>query len=76
MALFVTQSQMQSLRLTYDAAYTAYRSCVEALSKGSMAAETPSPDLLLKEATALRELTQARANLLVAMRNLPDQKSA
>ena len=72
----ITQAQPQSLRLTYNAAYTAYRSCDEALSKASMGVGPPSPDLLQKEANALRELTKARANLLAAMRDSSDEISA
>lgn len=65
----ITRAQPQSLRLKYNAAYTAYRGCVEALAETSMDGETPSPDLFQKEANALRELTDARANLLAAMRD-------
>ena len=67
-----TSTDLQALRMKYNAAYTAYRSCVEALSNGSMAGEAPSPELLEKEANALRELTRARAKLLAAMGELAD----
>ena len=64
-------SAAATLRLKYNAIYTAYRGCVEALSKASIDGGTPSPDLLQKEVTALRELTEVRANLLAAMRDDP-----
>ena len=59
---------LQVLRMKYHAAYDAYRSCVEALSKASMNGGAPSQELLHNEGEALRELTEARANLLAAMR--------
>jgi hypothetical protein len=68
-SLPITQAQLQSLRLKYNTAYTAYRSCVEALSRTSVDGGTPSRDLLEKEAYALRNLTDARTNLLAAMRD-------
>jgi hypothetical protein len=67
----ITRAQRQSLRLKYDAAYTVYRSCVEAISKASIDGAAPSPGLLQKEANAVRELTESRADLLSAMRNDP-----
>jgi hypothetical protein len=72
----IIQAQLQALRLKYNAVYAAYRGCVEALSKVSIEGKTPSADLLRKEATALRELTEARANLLAAMRDSSDEKLA
>jgi len=45
----IARAQLQSRRLNHNAAYTAYRSCVEALSKASIDGNTPSPDLLQKE---------------------------
>jgi hypothetical protein len=64
----VDPDQLPVLRMKYNAAYTAYRSCVDALSKISMTGQPPSQDLLDNEARALRELTDARGNLLAAMR--------
>ena len=59
---------LSTLRTRYNAAYSAYRSCVEALSGASTTGRPPSQDLLDAEAKALRELTEARGNLLAAMR--------
>ena len=56
----ITTAQLQSLRWKYNAAYTAYRSCVEALSNAVVERRTPSPELLEQEAKALRELNEAR----------------
>lgn len=61
---------LQALRLKYRTAYDAYRSCVDALSKASVRGEAPSTELLKREAAALSELSDARANLLAAMRLL------
>jgi hypothetical protein len=72
----ITRAQLQPLPLKYNAAYTAYRGCVDALSKASVDGEAPSPDRLQKEATTLRELADARSNLLAAMRDTLDEKSA
>jgi hypothetical protein len=63
-----TPEALQVLRMKYHAAYDAYRSCVEALSKASINGGVPSQELLDKEAAALHELTEARGNLLAAMR--------
>jgi len=57
-----------TLRTKYNVAYSAYRSCVEALSRASTTGRPPSQDLLDAEARALRELTEARGSLLAAMR--------
>ncbi len=72
----IIRAQLQQLRLNYNAIYTAYRGCVEALSKASIDGGTPSPDLLQKEVAALRELTEVRADLLAALRDRPDEKLA
>ena len=56
------------LRMKYNAAYAAYKECVRALNDASMSGESPSALFLEKEADALHELTEARANLLAAMR--------
>ena len=65
--LKIKEAALRGLRLKYNAAYSAYQSCVRALSEVSMAGEAPSAELLENEAKALRELTGARANLLAAM---------
>jgi hypothetical protein len=67
----ISRGQLQSLRLKYNAAYTACRSCAEALSRASVDGGAPSPALLQTEANALRELVEARAKLLAAMRDDP-----
>ena len=51
----IIRAQLHPLRL--NAIYTAYRGCVEALSKSSIHGGTPSPDLLQKGVSALHELT-------------------
>jgi hypothetical protein len=51
-------AQQQSLRLKYNAAYTAHRSCAEALGNANIDGKTPSAERLQKEANALRELTE------------------
>jgi len=61
---------LQALRLKYRIAYDAYRTCFDALSKASVRGEGPSMELLKREAEALREFGEARANLLASMRSL------
>jgi hypothetical protein len=51
-------------RLRYKAAYTAYMSCVRALSEVVARGERPSQALLDNEAKSLRELTEARGAFL------------
>jgi len=63
----VTDERLRELRLRYNAAYTAYQSCVLALNEAAMSGKPPSNTLLENEAKALRELTEARAKLLAAM---------
>jgi hypothetical protein len=62
-----TEAALQTLRMRYKAAYTAYQSCVRALTEASMSGALLSKELLENEAKALRELTEARGNLLAAM---------
>lgn len=62
-----TDAQLQLLRLKYNVAYTAYRSRVNALSEAAMEGKAHSAELLEHEAEILRELNEARANLLAAM---------
>ena len=71
----MTQDKLRELRLKYNAAYTAYQSCVLALNEAAMAGTKPSPELLENEAKALRELTEARRALLVGMAELTDGDS-
>jgi hypothetical protein len=57
----VTEDELRDLRLKYQAAYTAYQSCVDALTALNLKGETPSDELLEMEAKALRELNETRA---------------
>ena len=63
----VKDERLRDLRLRYNAAYTAYRSCVLALNEAATSGKHPSPELLRNEAAALPELTEARGKLLAAM---------
>jgi ABC-type branched-subunit amino acid transport system substrate-binding protein len=51
------EAELLTLRLRYEAAYDAYRCCVKALAE---AGRRPSHQLLVKEASALRALREAR----------------
>lgn len=62
-----TDAVLHELRLRYQAAYTAYQTCVRAVTEATMAGDVPSPTLLEKEAKALGILTGLRASLLAAM---------
>jgi hypothetical protein len=57
----LTEEHLRELRQRYQVAYTAYQSCVDALTKVSFKGEKPSSELWAKEAMALRELNEARA---------------
>lgn len=63
----ISEAALRDLRQRYNAAYTAYQSCVRALTEASASGVAPSAELLAKEAKALRQLTEARAALLEAM---------
>lgn len=63
---------LRSLRLRYNAVYTAHQSCVQALYEPRMSGEPLSAELLEKETHALRELTAARGNLLAAIQTAND----
>jgi hypothetical protein len=56
-----SEAELRELRQRYNAAYTAYQSCVDALTEMGLRGEKPSPELLEKEAKALRDLNEARA---------------
>jgi len=56
----ITDAALRELRLRYNAAYSAYQSCVMALNEAIMSGQ--SAELL--EAKSLRELTESRAKLL------------
>ena len=63
----MTETRLRELRHRYNAAYTAYQSCVIALNEAALSGQPPSPELLKSEASALRDLNEARAALLAAM---------
>jgi hypothetical protein len=63
----ISDEQLRELRMRYNAAYTAYQSCVLALNEAAMSGKPPSKTLLENEAKSLGELTEARAKLLAAM---------
>jgi hypothetical protein len=62
-----SEADLRALRLRYNAAYSAYQSCLIALNEAAMSGQPPSQHLLQNEAKALRELTGARDDLLAAM---------
>ncbi len=63
----ISDAALRELRQRYNTAYTAYQSCVIALNQALMSGQPPPKSLLDNEATALRELTDARGNLLAGM---------
>lgn len=71
MKITISNAALRELRLRYNAAYAAYQSCVMALNEAVMAGVKPSPELLGNEANSLRELTEARSNLLRALAVAP-----
>jgi hypothetical protein len=62
-----TEATLRDLRMRYNAAYSAYQSCLIALNEAAMSGQPPSKDLLEKEADALAELNEARAKLIAAI---------
>jgi hypothetical protein len=62
-----SEADLRELRLRYNAAYSAYQSCLIALNEAAMSGQAASKALLENEAKALRELTEARGNLIAAM---------
>jgi hypothetical protein len=66
----VTEAELRELRQRYNAAYTAYQSCVLALNEASVSGKGASRDLLENEARALRELTEARERYRDALMQL------
>ncbi len=68
----VTDERLRELRQRYNAAYTAYQSCVLALNEAIASGKGPTPALLENEAAALHELTDARAKLLAAIGGLAE----
>lgn len=65
-----SDADLRELRQRYNAAYSAYQSCLIALNDAAATGQTPSPELLKQETAALRELTEARSNLLAAMAHI------
>jgi hypothetical protein len=63
----VPNSELRVLLHYYKASYTAYMSCVHALSEAAVKEEWPSADLLGKEERALQQLNYARQALLDAL---------
>ena len=63
----LSEAALRTLRLRYNSAYTASQSCVRALTEAAASGVVPSADLLTQESKALRQLTDARAELLAAM---------
>ena len=62
-----SEADLRTLRLRYNAAYSAYQACLIAMNEAAMSGQTASPELLKHEAEALRELNDARGNLIAAM---------
>jgi hypothetical protein len=62
-----SEADIRELRLRYNAAYSAYQSCLIALNEVAATGQAPSKDLLENEAKALRELNDARGALLAAI---------
>jgi hypothetical protein len=70
-----SEADVRELRLRYNAAYSAYQACLIALNEAAMSGQPASKALLENEAKALRDLTEARGNLIAAMAKItaPDQ---
>jgi len=62
-----SEAYARELRLRYKAAFSAYQNCVVALAETALSGRTPSSELLMREAQALRELTEARSRMLDAL---------
>lgn len=62
-----TNLELRTLKQNYKIAYAAYQSCVKALTEADVNGTKPSAELLESELKALKQLTEARANLLAAM---------
>lgn len=69
----ITDAQLREFWLQYDVAARAYQSCVLALNEAVTSDKGPTPELLTNEAAALRDLTEARGNLLEALAELADE---
>jgi hypothetical protein len=69
----LSEADMRTLRMRYNAAYAGYQSCVLSLNEAAMAGQSPSQELFNSEAAALCELTEARGQLLAAMATMAAQ---
>jgi hypothetical protein len=58
---------IQSLRLTYNAAVTAHRSCARAVNEATLRGDVPAAALVEAERKARARLEEARAKLHQAM---------
>jgi hypothetical protein len=65
-----SEADLRDLRMRYNAAYSAYQSCLIAVNEVATTGQPPSKALLESEANALRELNEARGNLIAAMKRL------
>ena len=63
----MANKELRVLLHKYKTAYTAYMSCVHALSEATLKEEWPLSELLGKEERALQELTSGRQSLLDAL---------
>jgi hypothetical protein len=68
--------ELSELRHKYKMAYTAYLTCVQALSEASHNGVWPSAEVLKQEETALNELKSARQALLDELYAHTRKKSA
>jgi hypothetical protein len=73
----VTSEKVLTARLKYLAAFTAYRSCIAALSRSGSIGEPPPTLLLEQEAKAHEDLSEARSEYreaLLAITRAPDDQ--
>lgn len=66
-AMSLNKDALEKLRLEYKAAFTAYMTCVQALSDAGLRGERPSQEVLADEVRALKRLMDAREALLKAV---------
>ena len=64
----MTSDSIMARRDAYRRSYTAYLSCVRALSNTIVQGERPSQELLDKERDSFEEVAAARAALLAELR--------
>jgi hypothetical protein len=63
----ISETTLRELRQSYNAAFTAYQSCLKDVNEATMRSGGASLDLSAKVAEALHELTEARSKLLAAL---------